>query len=56
MTSPTNPASQTHPLISLLQGLDDAPIALLGGKGANLARLARARAMWRRPQEACKHT
>jgi pyruvate,water dikinase len=42
MTIPANPASQTPSLICSLQGDDDASIALLGGKGANLARLARA--------------
>jgi phosphohistidine swiveling domain-containing protein len=42
MTSSTSPASQTHPLIYALHDRDAAPIALVGGKGANLARLAQA--------------
>jgi phosphohistidine swiveling domain-containing protein len=42
MTSSTSPASQTHPLIYTLHDRDAAPIALVGGKGANLARLAQA--------------
>ena len=42
MTSSTSPASQTHPLIYTLNERDAAPIALVGGKGANLARLVQA--------------
>ena len=42
MTSSTSPASQTHPLIYSLRDREPAPIALVGGKGAKLARLAQA--------------
>src|SRR5262249_11889961 len=42
VTSQTKPTSPQQPLISSLHARDDAPIALLGGKGVNLTRLARA--------------
>ncbi|MFI5272532.1 MAG: PEP/pyruvate-binding domain-containing protein [Ktedonobacterales bacterium] len=42
MTSTTSSTSPTSPLICTLRGDDDAPLSLVGGKGANLARLVRA--------------
>jgi rifampicin phosphotransferase len=42
MTSSTSPASQTQPLIYTLHERSAAPVAFVGGKGGNLARLAQA--------------
>ena len=36
MTSSTSPASQTQPLIYTLHERSAAPVAFVGGKGANL--------------------
>lgn len=41
-TSSTSSTSAASPLICWIQTTDDAPLALVGGKGANLVRLARA--------------
>jgi len=41
-TTPTPPTTPTSPLICWLPGDDGAPLLLVGGKGANLARLVRA--------------
>ena len=40
-TFPPSSISPTSPLICWLYGEDDAPLSLVGGKGANLARLVR---------------
>lgn len=42
MTSPMSTTYPTLPMICTLRGLDETPVTLLGGKGANLARLVRA--------------
>src|SRR5690349_10492577 len=42
MTSPMSTPYPTLPMICTLRGPDKAPITLVGGKGANLARLVRA--------------